>query len=84
MSDIYSVWSATNTVQMMSEHTRDPKEMKRYLGLGQKARFWYGHRPKNDKEEACRDADLGILIELHKQFTSMHKWKTKEAPGEGQ
>ena len=83
MSDIYSVWSATNIVHMMSEHTRDPKEMQKYLGLGQKARFWYGQRPKNDKEESYRDADLGVMIELHKQLTSMHKWKTKEAPAEG-
>ena len=28
MSDVYSVWSATNTVQMMSEHTRDIADMK--------------------------------------------------------
>ena len=65
MSDVYTVWSATNTVQMMSEHIRDTTEMKKYLGLGQNARFWYGHRPKHDKEDAYRDANLGILIELH-------------------
>ena len=63
LSDIYSVWSATSTVQMMSEHTRDPKEISKYLSLGQKARFWYGHRPKHDKEDASRDAELGIMIE---------------------
>ena len=42
MSDIYSVWSATNTVQMMSEHTRDPKEIKKYLGLGRRPDFGMG------------------------------------------
>ena len=54
------------------------------MGLGQKARFWYGHRPKNYKEDAYRDTDLGIMIELHKQFTSMHKWKLKSTPTEGE
>ena len=80
---IYSLWSATNTVQMMSAHTRDIKEMSTCLGLGQKARSWYGHRLKNDKEDACKDAELGILVELHKQFTAMHKWMTKATPTEG-
>ena len=65
---------------MISEHTRDIAEIKKYLGLGQKARFESGRRPKNDKEDAYKDADLGILIELHKQFTSMHKWKNKDIP----
>ena len=66
MADVYNIWSATNTVQMISEHTRDISEIKKYLSLGQKARFWYGHRPKNDKEAAYRDAHLGVMIELHK------------------
>ena len=83
MADIYSVWSATNTVQMMSAHTRDTKEMTKYLGLGQKVRFWYGHRPKKDKEDTYRDTDLGVMIELHKQFTSMQIWKNKDTPSEG-
>ena len=39
--------------------------------------------PKNYKEDAYRDTDLGIMIELHKQFTSMHKWQLKSAPTEG-
>ena len=78
LADVYRIWSAANTMQMMSEHTRDPKEIKKYLGMGQKARFWYRHRPKNDKEEAYKDADLGVMIELHKQFTSMHTWKQKK------
>ena len=80
MADAYNIWSATNTVQMMSEHTRDVSEIKKYLSLGQKARFWYGHRPKNDKEAAYRDAHLGIMIELHKQFTMLHRYASKETP----
>ena len=37
IADIYSLWSATNTIQMMSSYTRDVKEMSKFLGLGQKA-----------------------------------------------
>ena len=80
MSDVYSIWSATNTVQMMSEHTRDVAEIKKHLGLGQKARFWYGHLPKHEKEDAYRDMHLGILIKLHKQFTMLHKYASKDTP----
>ena len=58
--------------------------MVKYLGLGQEATFMYGHRPKNDKEETYRDADLGVLIELHKQFTAMHRWMTKAPPETGE
>ena len=36
MADVYSLWSATNTVQMISEHTRDIVEMKNTLALGKK------------------------------------------------
>ena len=46
MSDVYSTWSATTTVQLLSAHTRDKQEIKKYLGVGQKARFWYAPRPK--------------------------------------
>ena len=66
MSDVYSLWSATNTVQMMSAHTKDPKEIKKYLSLGQKARFWYGPRVKREKEDAYADSDIGVIIKLHK------------------
>ena len=54
------------------------------FGLGAKTRFWYGHRPKDDKEDAYRDTDLGIMIELYKQFTSMHAWKLKNTATEGE
>ena len=67
---------------MMSAHTRDIKEISKDLGLGQKARFWSGHGPKHDTEDAYKDADLGVIIEFHKQFASMHKWKTKDTPAE--
>ena len=73
MSHVYSLWSATDTVQMISVHTKDTKEMAKNLSLGQMSRFMYGHRPKHEKEETYRDTDLGILIELHKEFTSMHR-----------
>ena len=49
MSDVYSLWSATNTIQMLSAHTRDKQEIKKYLSLGQKARYWYA--PKGEKGE---------------------------------
>ena len=80
MSDVYSLWSATNTVQMLSAHTRDKQETKKYLSLGQQARYWYAPRGKKEKEDSYGDSDLGVMIELHKQFVSMHKWKTKETP----
>ena len=80
ISDVYSLWSATNTVQRLSGHTRDKQEVKKYLSLGQKARYWYAPRGKKENEDSYGDADLGIMIEQHKQFISMHKWKTKETP----
>ena len=82
MSDVYSLWSATTTVQMLSAYTRDKQEIKKYLSLGQKARYWYAPRDKKEKEDSYIDSDLGILIELHKQFVAMHKWKNKETPEE--
>ena len=80
MSDVYSLWSATNTVHMLSAHTRDKQEIKKYISLGQKARYWYAPREKKEKEDSYVDSDSGILIELHKQFVSMHKWKNKGTP----
>ena len=77
MSDVYSLWSATTTVQMLSAYTRDKQEIKKYLSLGQKARYWYAPREKKEKEDSHVDSDLGILIELHKQFVSMHKWEKR-------
>ena len=73
LADVYSVWSATATVQLLSSHTRDAKEIAKYMSTGQKARFWYAPRPKKEKEDSYVDSDLGVLIELHKQFVSMHK-----------
>ena len=80
MSDVYSTWSATTTVQLLSAHTRDKQEIKKYLSMGQKARFWYAPRTKKEKQDSYVDSDLGVLIELHKQFVAMHKWKLKETP----
>ena len=73
IADVYSVWSATETVQLLSRHTRDTKEIAKYMSTGQKARFWYAPRPKKEKEDSYVDSDLGVLIELHKQYVSMHK-----------
>ena len=84
MSDVYSLWSGTNTVQMMSVHTKDTKEMAKYQSLGQKARFMYGHRPKHDKEDTYGDTEFRVLIELHKQFTSMHRCVVKATPEHGE
>ena len=36
-----------------------------------------------DKEKACRDTNLGIVMEAHKQFTSLLMWLGKATP-EGQ
>ena len=47
LSDVYSLWSATNIVQMVSAHTKDPKELKGFLKLGQKAHFNYMPRRPN-------------------------------------
>ena len=80
MSDVYSTWSATTTVQLLSVHARDKQEIKKYLSMGQKARFWYAPRPKKGKEDSYVDSDLGVLIKLHKQFVAMHKWKLKQMP----
>ena len=82
MSDVYSLWSATTTVQLLSSHTRDKQEIKKYLSLGQKARCWYAPRAKKEKEDSYMDSELGILVELHKQVVAMHKWKLKEPPEE--
>ena len=73
MADAYSIWSATTAIQLLSVHTRDTKEYRKYLGDGHKARFWYAPRPKKEKEETYVDSDLGVLTELHKQFVAMHK-----------
>ena len=78
MSDAYSIWSATTTIQLLSVHTRDIKEYRKYLGTGQKARFWYAPRPKKEKEDTYVDSDLGVLTELQKQLVSMHKWMRKD------
>ena len=42
----------------------------------------YGRRPKHEKEDSYRDSDLGILIELHKQLTAIHRWQHKSTPEE--
>ena len=82
-ADVYSIWSATTVVQLLSVHTRDAEAYAKYLNIGQKARYIHGKRPKNDEEETYRDADLGILNELHKQFTAMHRWKHRDTPEGG-
>ena len=82
MSDVYSLWSATTTVQLLSAYTRDKQEIRKYLSLGQKARFWYAPRSKKEKEDSYIDSDLGVLVEIHKQFVAMHKWELKETPEE--
>ena len=81
MSDVYSTWSATTTVQLLSAHTRDVQEMKKYLSMGQKARFWYAPRTKKEKEDSYIDSDLGVLNELHEQVVAMHKWMRKDIGG---
>ena len=52
--------------------------------MGQKARYMYGKRPKHEKADTYRDTDLGILIELHKQLTCIHRRKHKSTPEEGE
>ena len=44
----------------------------------------YGRRPTHENEDSYRDSDLGILIELHKQLTAMHRWQHKSTPEEGE
>ena len=81
---IYSIWSATAVKKLLSVHTRNQKEYTKDLPMGQKAKFMYGRRPKHEKEDTYRDTDLGILIELHKQLTSIHRWQHKSTPEEGE
>ena len=59
MADAYSFWSATNVVQILSEHTRVTGEYEEYLGLGQEAQCIHTKRQMLDKEKASRGADFG-------------------------
>ena len=35
-------------------------------------------RPKHEKEAAYKDMHLGILVELHKQFTMLHRYASRD------
>ena len=47
LADRYSACSATAAVQHLSQHTKDPNELKSYLSIGQTAHFYY--RPRRPK-----------------------------------
>ena len=83
LADANSFWSATSVVQVFSEHTGDSVEYKEYLGIGQKAQFIYANRQELDKEREYMDTNLGILIEVHKQFTAIEIWVGKATPEGG-
>ena len=58
-------------MQHLSQHTKDPKELKSYLTIGQKAQFYYRPRRPKEKESIYTDKVLGIAVELKKTMTAM-------------
>ena len=71
LADSYSTWSATSAVQYLSQHTKDVKELKSYLSLGQQGKFDYQPRRPKVKENVYTDKHLGIVVELKKNMTSI-------------
>ena len=80
LADVYSMWSATNVIQMLSEHTRDKQEYKKYLGLGQKASISMLRDTEWIRRKHIGMLTLGVLIELHKQLTAWRRWQQKATP----
>ena len=82
LADRYSTWSAVSAVQYLSQHTKDTKELKEYLSIGQKPRFYYQPRRPKVKEDVYTDKPLGIMVELKKNLTAiMRIIRTNETKG---
>ena len=71
LADRYSTWSAIAAVQHLSQHTKDPKELKDYLSVGQKAHFYYQPRRRKDKEDIYIVKALGTMVEIKKKMTAL-------------
>ena len=51
LGDMYCKWSATMTVQEISQHFGNPTDIKKYLGQGEPLAFKYMSRPRRNPSE---------------------------------
>ena len=69
--DMYCQWSATLTVQEMSQHFTEHADIKKCLGQGEPLAFKYMPRPKRKPSENIRSKHLGFLTEVYKMLTRL-------------
>ena len=51
--------------------------------MGQKVQYIYTKTQMQDKEKTYRDANSGIVIQVHKQLTALQRWLGKATPEDG-
>ena len=69
LGDQYCEWSATLTVQNISQHFQEDREIKKYIGLGQPMEYSYSQRPKRKPKENIRIKTIGFLTDVYKLMT---------------
>ena len=74
----YCEWSAAVTVQNITPHYKDEKDIKSHLGMGQPLAFSYQGRPKRTPQEYPRNKVVGLLTEAFKLIIRAKKTKVRE------
>ena len=71
LGDMYCQWSATLTVQEISQHFEEKADIKKYLGQGEPLAYKYMPRPKSKPPDNIRSKFLGYLTEIYKVLTRL-------------
>ena len=74
----YCEWSAAVTVQNITPHYKDDKDIKSHLGMGQPLAFSYQGRPTRTPQEYPRNKVVGFLTEALKLTIRAKKTKVRE------
>ena len=62
----YCAWSAKLTVQNISQHCKEAKEIRSHMGMGQPLSHTYQARPEREPKENIRNKTIGFLTEGYK------------------
>ena len=72
-------WSAKVTVQNISQHGKEDKEIGSHMGMGQPLAFAYQNRPQKEPKELHRNKTIGFISEAYKRLTRAKRTKVRES-----
>ena len=73
LGDQYCAWSATLTVQSISQHYQEDQKSKEHVGMGQPLVYTYMSSPKRKPKENIRINKLEFFTDVYKLVTRLKR-----------